>query len=73
MEEVYIDVKASEFLGTPAVRCRVVAIHYSVHNPRIEYDVIPEGMTDPDEVFQCDSEGYVLIGPPLNGELVRAP
>lgn len=64
-----IDVKSSEFLGTPACEARVVD-HFDDQGYTVrELDADP---ADEDAEFQVDFEGYVLVGPPLNGRLVRA-
>jgi hypothetical protein len=60
-------VRASEILGTPPSMAEVVDI--------IEQGFLVRGVLDSGELnnFEIDREGYVLIGPPHNGQLARAP
>jgi hypothetical protein len=67
-----IQVPASKFLGTPATEAQVIAeLSYGGQKVWVVREfVYGEGMVgDPWEV---DSDGVCLIGPPLNGRLVRA-
>jgi hypothetical protein len=74
-----IQIKASKFLGTPATVARVQSIFTMVTQKvwvvrEFDLDLAATNQHgcygDP---FEVDSDGVVLIGPPLHGQLVRAP
>lgn len=58
-------VRESKFLGMPATKMTITHV----------YDYYYRGVChdNPLDEAEVDEEGYCLIGPPLDGKLVRAP
>ena len=63
----FIAVRGSKILGTPPCLGRIKSIEDSNH-----YIVFEASHGCAGEEFDVDAQGYVLMGPPCNGRLVRA-
>ena len=65
-----IKVRASEFLGTPAVEAVVVEVLEEIGHAYYKQGLFL--VREANEQFEVDAEGFCYIGPPLDGHLVKA-